>query len=223
MHLRRPSWRLPRTVSAALALSTLSTAVTGLAGVGAAFAAPSTAAPARPDLVVEVSVNPAEVNPAGGIVQVAIVVRNAGSAPANDVKVKVRPPAGTTLAPPPEPGAAALASAQDETYQGWVCHYGDWRCTYGTLAANSEAEVLTLRLRLPAGVIGDTTTLSAAANAAPTPARPVTAVDSVDRASAALTVRGSRQVGRRRCIETSHHSGRAVPRMACVAGDGRRA
>jgi uncharacterized repeat protein (TIGR01451 family) len=164
MHLRRPTWRLPRTVSAALALSTLSTAVTGLAGVGAAFAAPSTAAPARPDLVVEVSVNPTEVNPAGGIVQVAIVVRNAGSAPANDVKVKVRPPAGTTLAPPPEPGAAVLASAQDETYQGWVCHYGDWRCAYGTLAANSEAEVLTLRLRLPAGVIGDTTTLSATAS-----------------------------------------------------------
>jgi hypothetical protein len=79
MPLRRPTWRRPRAVGAALALVTLSAAVTGLAGAGAAVAAAASAAAARPDLVVEVTANPAEVNPAGGNVEVVVVVGNAGA------------------------------------------------------------------------------------------------------------------------------------------------
>lgn len=101
MPLRRPTWRLPRAVGAA----PLSAAVTGLAGAGSALAAAASAAAARADLVVEVTANPAEVNPAGGDVQVAVMVRNVGYGLAEDVAVKVRPPAGTTLAPPPNPGS----------------------------------------------------------------------------------------------------------------------
>jgi hypothetical protein len=159
MPLRRLSRRLPRAAYAALVLLTVSAALTGLAGAGAALAAP-----ARPDLVVEVTADPAEVNPAGGIVEVAIMVGNVGAGLANGVTVKVRPPAGTTLAPAPEPGFAPLASAQSETASGWQCDYGEWRCAYGALAAGSEAEVLTLRLRLPGGSLGDVATVSATAS-----------------------------------------------------------
>jgi Domain of unknown function DUF11 len=77
------------------------------------------------------------------------------------VTVKVRPPAGTTLAPPPEPG---LAPAQAETTSGWQCDYGEWRCAYGAVAAGGQAEVLTLRLRLPGGSLGDVATVSATAS-----------------------------------------------------------
>jgi hypothetical protein len=164
MPLRRPTWRLPRAVGAALALVTLSAAVTGLAGAGSALAAAASAAAARSDLVVEVTANPAEVNPAGGGVQVAVMVRNVGYGLAEDVAVKVRPPAGTTLAPAPGPGFAALAPAQTETTSGWQCDDGGWRCAYGALAGGGEAEVLTLRLRLPGGSLGDVATVSATAS-----------------------------------------------------------
>jgi Domain of unknown function DUF11 len=160
MPLRRPTWRRPRAVGAALALAMLSAAVTSLAGAGSASAAASAAAPARPDLAVEVTANPAEVNPAGGIVEIAVVVGNVGAGLANDVTVKLRPPAGTTLAPPPDPGFAA---AQAEATAGWHCD-GDWSCAYGALAAGSQAEVLTLRLRLPGGSLGDVATVSATAS-----------------------------------------------------------
>jgi hypothetical protein len=156
MPLRRPTRRRPRAVGAALALVTLSAAVTGLAGAAAA-----SAAAARPDLVLEVTANPAEVNPAGGDVAVAVVVGNVGAGRADDVTVKVRPPAGTTLAPAPEPG---LAPARAETAPGWQCDDGEWRCAYGALAAGGEAEVLILRLRLPGGSLGDVATVSATAS-----------------------------------------------------------
>ena len=154
-------WRRSHAVRAALALLTLSAAV-ALAGRGAAFAGPRPAAPTRPDLVVEMTASPAEVNPAGGDVEVAILVRNVGSGLADDVTVKLRPPAGTTLAPAPEPGLAPLASAQTEITSGWQC-YGDWRCAYGVLAVG-EAEVLSIRLRLPGGSLGDVATVSATAS-----------------------------------------------------------
>ena len=157
MPLRRPTRRRPRAVGAALALVTLSAAVTGLAGAAAA----ASAAVARPDLVVEVTANPAEVNPAGGDVEVAVVVGNVGAGRADDVTVKVRPPAGTTLAPAPEPG---FAPAQAETAAGWQCDDGEWRCAYGAVAAGGQAEVLTLRLRLPGGSLGDVATVSATAS-----------------------------------------------------------
>lgn len=163
MPLHRHTLRLPRAIRATLAVFTVAGLVTGLAGAGSAGAAPSPAAPARPDLVLAVSSNPAEVHPAGGIVQVAIAVRNAGSAPAEDVTVKVRPPAGATPAPPPEPGAFAAASAEGEGDPGWVCD-GQWRCTYGTIEAGGAAEALTIRLRLPAGTLGDVVTVSATAS-----------------------------------------------------------
>jgi hypothetical protein len=101
---------------------------------------------------VEVTAHPGEVNPAGGDVEVAIMVRNVGSGLASDVTVKVRPPAGTTLAPAPEPGAARRPAAPTQTTSGWQCDYDEWRCAYGALAAGGEAEVLNLRLRLPGGV-----------------------------------------------------------------------
>jgi hypothetical protein len=64
----------------AVIVSTVAAAVAGLTWASSAFAAP-----ARPDLVVDVTVNPAEVPVAGGIVQVAIVVRNVGSGSADGV------------------------------------------------------------------------------------------------------------------------------------------
>src|SRR6266487_4521562 len=88
------------------------------------------AAPARPDLVVDVTANPAELPPVGGDVQVTIVVRNLGSGPANDVKVKIRPPAGSSLA--------------GDASSSWQCDYSVWRCAYGPLAAGGQAEVLTV-------------------------------------------------------------------------------
>jgi hypothetical protein len=61
--------------------------VFGTAFVGLAWAGSASAAPPRPDLVVDVTVNPLEVPAGGGDVQVAIVVRNAGSGSAADVTV----------------------------------------------------------------------------------------------------------------------------------------
>jgi hypothetical protein len=126
----------------AVIVSTVAVAVAGLAWAGSAFAAP-----ARPDLVVDVTVSPVEVPAAGGDVQVAIVVRNVGSGAANDVKVKVRPPAGSSLA--------------GDASSSWQCDYGTWKCAYGTLAAGDEAEVLTVPLRLPPASLGDVVTVSA--------------------------------------------------------------
>src|SRR6266536_5024679 len=126
----------------AVIVSTVAVAVAGLAWAGSAFAAP-----ARPDLVVDVTVSPVEVTAAGGDVQVAIVVRNVGSGAANDVKVKVRPPAGSSLA--------------GDASSSWQCDYGTWKCAYGTLAAGGEAEVLTVPLRLPAASVGEVVTVSA--------------------------------------------------------------
>jgi Domain of unknown function DUF11 len=162
MPLRRRSRRLPGAARVVLALLTLSTTVAGLARLGAAAAAPASAAPARPDLAVAVTVNPAEVNPAGGIVEVTVLVGNVGSGPADDVTVKVRPPAGTTPAPPPEPGFAPLGPAQAATTGSWQCD-GEWRCAYGALAADGEAEVLSLRLQFPGGRLGEVATVSATA------------------------------------------------------------
>jgi len=106
-----------------------------------------------------VTANPDEVNPAGGDVEVAVVVGNVGAGRADDVTVKVRPPAGTP-GPRPEPG---FAPAQAETAAGWQCD-GEWRCAYGAVTGGGRAEVLTLRLRLPAGSLGDVATVSATAS-----------------------------------------------------------
>jgi hypothetical protein len=140
----RRRWRVVR---AAYALAIMTAAVAGIAGMGAAPAVFAAAAPARPDLVVEVTANPAELPPAGGYVQVAIVVRNLGSGPANDVKVKLRPPAGSGLA--------------GDASSSWQCDYSVWRCAYGPLAAGGQAEVLTVPLRLPAASVGAVVTVSA--------------------------------------------------------------
>jgi hypothetical protein len=108
-------------------------------------------------------VSPGEVPAAGGMVQVAIVVRNVGSASAEDVALKIRPPAGATLGGE-EPGAlpAAVASAETADTPFWQCDFGsDWRCTYGAVAAGSQAETLNLPLRLPPASVGDVVTVSA--------------------------------------------------------------
>ena len=165
MLLRPPSRRAPRAVRAALALLMLSAAISGFAG-GAAFASAAlpSAAPTRPDLVVDVTVNPAEVHPAGGDVQVAIVVRNLGSGPGDNVAVKLRPPAGSSLVGDPEvpPTPIALAAAVDSS--SWQCDYSTWKCSYGTLAAGGEAETLNVPLHLAAGSLGDKTTVGATAS-----------------------------------------------------------
>ncbi len=143
----------------AVIVSTVAAAVGGLTWGSSALAAP-----ARPDLVVDVTVSPAEVPVAGGIVQVAIVVRNVGSGAANDVALKIRPPAGGTLAgegPGALPVPAASAEAADTQF--WQCDFGSstWRCTYGAVAAGSQAETLNLPLRLPPASAGDVVTVSA--------------------------------------------------------------
>src|SRR6266542_971158 len=109
----------------AVIVSTVAVAVAGLAWAGSAFAAP-----ARPDLVLVVTVSPV-----------------GGPAAANDVKVKGRPPAGSSLA--------------GDASSSWQCDYGTWKCAYGTLAAGDEAEVLTVPLRLPPASLGDVVTVSA--------------------------------------------------------------
>src|SRR6266540_162309 len=142
----------------AVILSTVAAAVAGLTWGSSAFAAP-----ARPDLVVDVTVNPAEVPAAGGIVQVAIMVRNVGSGSANDVALKIRPPAGGTLGGE-NPGAlpALVASADTADTPSWQCDFGSmWRCAYGAVAAGSQAETLNLPLRLPPASAGDVVTVSA--------------------------------------------------------------
>jgi Domain of unknown function DUF11/SdrD B-like domain len=143
----------------AVIVSTVAAAVGGLTWGSSALAAP-----ARPDLVVDVTVSPAEVPVAGGIVQVAIVVRNVGSGAANDVALKIRPPAGGTLAgegPGALPVPAASAEAADTQF--WQCDFGSsiWRCTGGAVAAGSQAETLNLPLRLPPASAGDVVTVSA--------------------------------------------------------------
>jgi hypothetical protein len=142
----------------AVIVSTVAAAVGGLTWGSSALAAP-----ARPDLVVDVTVSSAEVPVAGGIVQVAVVVRNVGSGAADDVALKIRPPAGGTLGGE-EPGALRMPVASAETADTpfWQCDFGSvWRCTYGAVAAGSQAETLNLPLRLPAASAGDVVTVSA--------------------------------------------------------------
>ncbi|HEU4397380.1 MAG TPA: hypothetical protein VFU54_06025 [Actinomycetota bacterium] len=147
-------------VRAAFALVVLFAAV---AATGSASAAAPFVPRTRPDLVVEVTVNPAEVPPAGGNVQVAIIVGNVGSGPADGVTVKLRPPAGSSLVGDPEVPPMPLAGAAAEDTPSWHCDYTVWRCSYGTLAGGGEAETLTVPLRLPAGSVGDAATVSATA------------------------------------------------------------
>jgi Domain of unknown function DUF11 len=140
------------------ALSTVAAAVAGVTWGTSALAAP-----ARPDLVVDLTVGTAEVPAAGGIVQVAVVVRNVGSATADNVALKIRPPAGATLGGE-EPGALAgpVASTEAADTAFWQCDFGSvWRCTYGAVAAGSQAETLALPLRLPPASAGDVVTVSA--------------------------------------------------------------
>jgi hypothetical protein len=141
------------------------TVLTGAAAVtGLAWAGSSVAAPARPDLVVDVTVDPAEVPPAGGEVQVAIVVRNVGAGSADDVTVKMRPPAGSTLGGGPELPRMALAGMEAGDTSSWQCDYDEWKCVYGALAAGGQAETLNVPLRLPVGSVGDVVIVKAIAS-----------------------------------------------------------
>jgi hypothetical protein len=146
-----------RPMPLAVIVSTVAAAVGGLAWGSTALAAP-----ARPDLVVDLTVSSAEVPVAGGIVQVAVVVRNVGSGAAGDVTLKIRPPAGGTLAGE-EPGALRMPAASAETEDTfWQCDFGSvWRCTYGAVAAGGQAETLNLPLRLPPASAGDVVIMSA--------------------------------------------------------------
>jgi len=64
----------------------LSAGTAGLvAGASSASVVRPAAAPTRPDLVMGLTVDPAEVPTAGGVVQVAIVIRNVGSGSADNV------------------------------------------------------------------------------------------------------------------------------------------
>ncbi|HYY81328.1 MAG TPA: hypothetical protein VFD04_19430 [Actinomycetes bacterium] len=140
-------------VRVALPLFVVSAAVAAaVAGMGSEPAAAPSALRGRPDLVVELTVDPAEIPPAGGDVQVAVVVRNLGSGPATAVVVTLRPPPGSTPAAGPE-----------RPPPRWQCDHTVWRCAYGTLAGGGEAETLTVPLHLPVGSAGDIATVSAAA------------------------------------------------------------
>ena len=136
----------------------LAAIVAVVVAVGAlTLGSPALAASARPDLVVDLTVIPAEVPVAGGVVQLAIEVRNVGAASAGDVALRIRPPAGSTLAGE-DPGALAvpLASADSTDTPSWQCDFGSslWRCTYGPVGAGGQAEPLNLPLRLPAASVG---------------------------------------------------------------------
>jgi uncharacterized repeat protein (TIGR01451 family) len=163
MLLRPRSRRVPRAVGIALVLLMLSVATGPVGGAALATAVLPAAAPARPDLVMDVAVNPVEVPTAGGVVQVAIAVRNVGSGSADTVALKLRPPAGATLGGE-SPGAAPMpvASTEPGDTPSWQCDFGSvWRCAYGAVAAGGRAETLDLPLRLPPANVGDQVTVSA--------------------------------------------------------------
>ena len=158
--LRPRSRRRPRVVLEAFALTVVSAVVAGVAGTSTAPAV-SAAVPARPDLVVVVTLDSTEVPVAGGVVQVAVVVGNIGSRPAEAVALRIRPPAGATLGGE-EPGLAPAQAASTADEPGWQCDFGSvWRCTHGPVAAGGQATALNLPLRLPPSSDGDVVTLSA--------------------------------------------------------------
>jgi uncharacterized repeat protein (TIGR01451 family) len=141
----------------------LSAGASLVGGASSASVVRPVAAPTRPDLVVGLTVDPAQVPTAGGVVQVAIVIHNLGSGSADTVALRIRPPAGATLAGE-APGAAPmpLATAEAGDPPGWQCDFASvWRCAYGAVAAGSRAEALNLPLRLPAASVGDVVTVSA--------------------------------------------------------------
>jgi uncharacterized repeat protein (TIGR01451 family) len=187
MLLRSRSRRVLRAVGLALALLMLSAGTAGLvAGASSASVVRPAAAPTRPDLVMGLTVDPAEVPTAGGVVQVAIVIRNVGSGSADNVALKIRPPAGATLAGE-APGAAPmpLTTAEPGPTPGWQCDFASvWRCTYGAVAAGSRAEALNLPLRLPAASVGDVATVSATVS---TSSRETTTANNTGRAKVAYT------------------------------------
>jgi uncharacterized repeat protein (TIGR01451 family) len=171
MVLQPRSRRHPRVVRAAFALAMTTAAVAGIAGAGSAPAVLAAAAPPRPDLVVEVTVDPAEVPFAGGIVQVGVLVRNLGPGPANTVTVKLRRPAGSSLVGDP------MGSAS------WQCDFGIWRCQHGRLNPGGEA-ALTVPLRLPAGSVSDNVTVGATVS---TPSHETTTANNTDKATVTYT------------------------------------
>jgi hypothetical protein len=114
-------------------------------------AAVGAAAPARPDLTASIAADPAQIPLAGGLFWLLVDVANVGTAPAQDVSVALRPPAGSTLA--------------GDATSSWECDYTKWRCRYAQeLAAGEAAESLRIPLRLPAGDEG--TVLPASVTAA---------------------------------------------------------
>lgn len=150
MRLRPISRRFPRALTVAVALFLLSAMLTSLAWDGSASARPSLAGRDRADLAVGVRSEPTELPPAGGRVQVAVTVHNLGTASADGVTVKLRPPAGATVA---GDGSA-----------GWSCDLGMLKCDAGTLPAGAEAAPLTLPFNLPAQDVGTVVTVSATAS-----------------------------------------------------------
>jgi hypothetical protein len=90
---------------------------------------------------------------AGGIVQVAVVVRNVGSGVADDVALKIHPPAGGTLGGE-DPGALPMpaASAETEDTPFWQCDFGSvWRCTYGAVGRRRPGRDPQPAVAAPAG------------------------------------------------------------------------
>jgi len=114
-------------------------------------AAAGAAAPALPDLTASIAADPVQIPLAGGFFWLLVDVSNVGAAPAQEVSVTLRPPAGSTLA--------------GDATSSWECNYEKWRCRYaGELAAGGAAESLRIPLRLPAGSEG--TVLPASVTAA---------------------------------------------------------
>ena len=134
------SSRVGRGLFAAL----IALAVTAVVAVTPAAAAARTPA----DLVVDVTTAPAELGPAGGFVDLAIHVRNAGGSDAENVTVKITLPSGVLFG--------------DYT-TSWRCDPATLKCKYGTLAPGGSAEALHIGLTFPPGAHGDTASIRAVA------------------------------------------------------------
>jgi uncharacterized repeat protein (TIGR01451 family) len=112
---------------------------------------PASAGAARADLVVTVTADPTEVVDTGGWSAVQVDVRNAGGKATRDIALTFAPPAG-----------AWFFSDGFTVPESWQCDLVETlTCTRDPLAAGEAADPLRLPLGLPAGVAGETVTVSA--------------------------------------------------------------
>ncbi|GAA4605741.1 hypothetical protein GCM10023107_73240 [Actinoplanes octamycinicus] len=119
-------------------------------------AAPAGAAPARANLVLTMTADPASVPAPGGGTTLTVDLRNDGSRAAQSAVVRFALPAGAEFA---TDGATVPA--------GWTCDLPAATCGHTPLAAATVAPTLRLPLVLPAGTAGDTGTVTATVSGGP--------------------------------------------------------